>query len=116
MRWINVTSVEELKTLGKFRDITWEIKQDLDEMANISGRNWKVLYDKIVKFREFTRLVTVQQQDTDSYFTSKANEYIFYLTELDGEIRMKKLGITKSHFTNKKKSKKWRDKISKQIQ
>ena len=44
-----------------------------------------------------------------------SNEYIFYLTELDGEIRMKKLGITKSLFNNKNEAKVWRDKILKEI-
>ena len=43
------------------------------------------------------------------------DEYIFYLLELEGELRMQKLGINKSHFTNKKKAKQWRDKISKEI-
>lgn len=51
----------------------------------------------------------------NNYFISNAAEYIFYLLELDGEIRTRKLGITKTHYSNKKKAKAWRDKISKAI-
>lgn len=123
MRWINANSVEELKTFGKFTEVKNGIKQDLGGVVNITGRSWNNLYEKIVKFRKILEPIVNQQKqrsdnlskNNDSIFTSKANEYIFYLTELDGEIRMKKLGITKSHFTNKKKSKTWRDKISKEI-
>ena len=123
MRWINVQSVEELKTLGKFNDLKKEIKNDVEEKVKISGRSWDDVYKKIVDFRNITQKVgkeldikpSIKINDEDTYFTSKANEYIFYLTELDGEIRMKKLGVTKTHFTNKKKAKTWRDKISKEI-
>lgn len=90
MRWVEVTSVEELKLLVNFRNLLQSMRKEvLTQEINLS--------------------------DNYSFFTSKANEYIFYLTELDGDIRMKKLGITKIHFTSKKKSKEWRDKISKEI-
>ena len=56
----------------------------------------------------------------NKYKTKKAitieSDYIKkYERELDGEIRMKKLGITKSLFNNKNEAKVWRDKILKEI-
>ena len=46
---------------------------------------------------------------------TEACEYIFYLVELDGKLRMDKLGITPTLFSNKKTAKRWRDRISKVI-
>lgn len=43
------------------------------------------------------------------YFKNEESEIIFYLLELDGSIRMKKLKITKALFFNKISSKKWYD-------
>lgn len=43
------------------------------------------------------------------YFKSEESETIFYLLELDGSIRMKKLKITRMLFSSKKASKVWYD-------
>ena len=121
MRWIDVKNLDELKSLGKFMSVKKEISNDVGENIKITGRSWKDLFNNIIKFKEVVQKINISNintsnnEDTNKYFTSKANEYIFYLTELDGEIRMKKLGITKSHFSNKNKAKKWRDTISKEI-
>lgn len=118
MKWIDVESVEELKTLGSFKEVKEEIKKDVGENVKLTGRSWNEVYNNIVNFRNLVNLINKSRQATqtnEEYFASKANEYIFYLTELDGELRMKKLGITKTHFSNKKRAKTWRDKISKQI-
>ena len=121
MIWIDVKNLDELKSLGKFMSVKKEISNDVGENIKITGRSWKDLFNNIIKFKEVVQKInisninTCNNEDTNEYFTSKANEYIFYLTELDGEIRMKKLGITKSHFSNKNKAKKWRDTISKEI-
>lgn len=121
MRWIDVKNLDELKSLGKFMSVKKEISNDVGENIKITGRSWKDLFNNIIKFKEVVQKInisninTYNNEDSNEYFTSKANEYIFYLTELDGEVRMKKLGITKSHFSNKSKAKKWRDTISKEI-
>ena len=122
MRWINVKDVNELKSLGKFAEVKREIKQDVGDNIKITGRGWNDLYNNITKFSNLVQHCDLDSKDRSqsshtslSYFTSKSNEYIFYLTELDGEIRMKKLGITKSLFTNKNAAKAWRDKISREI-
>ncbi|MEG0856747.1 MAG: hypothetical protein RSG52_09720 [Terrisporobacter sp.] len=125
MKWINVKNVDELKALGKFTEVKDEIKKDLGENFKLTGRGWDDLFNKILNFSHLIDQINNSNKEplnkldnninTSAFFTSQASEYIFYLTELDGELRMKKLGITKSHFTNKNKAKTWRDKISKEI-
>ncbi len=102
MRWINVKDVNELKSLGKFTQVKQEIKKDVGDNIKITGRGWNDLYKNITKFSnlieeiyqsDLNKSKDIQQtSNTFDYFTSKSNEYIFYLTELDGDIRMKKLG------------------------
>ena len=132
---MNVSNIEELKKLGKFKEVREKIKQDInaDKMIKISGRSWKDLYQSIEKFKEV--ICKLQGQDNltvnepkgaiasdnqqmlngKGYFTRQDCEYIFYLVELDGKLRMDKLGITPTLFSSQKAAKKWRDKISKAI-
>ena len=130
MDWMNASNVEELKKLGKFKEVREQIKQDInaDKMIKISGRGWKELYQSIQKFKE--TISKLQGKDSSRvnnqteiiiphenhiYFATQVCEYIFYLVELDGKLRMDKLGITPTLFSNKKAAKQWRDKISKAI-
>lgn len=118
MRWIDVNSVDELKALGNFREVTKEIKSDVGDNIKINGRSWKDVFISIVKFRAIMENLGYTNKsisDNKTYFTSKSTEYIFYLTELDGELGMKKLGVTKTHFKNEKRATNWRDKILKEI-
>ncbi len=50
---MNVSSTEELKKLGKFKEVREKIKQDIDadKMIKISGRSWNDLYQSIQKFK-----------------------------------------------------------------
>lgn len=129
MEWMSVSSVEELKKLGKFREVSNSIKNDVkDTGIKISGRGWNDLWKSIEQFKDSIskfcpkqqpkakKIEIVKQTNEETiYFNSQASEYIFYLIELDGEIRMKKLGITNAHFKNKRLAKKWREDISKAI-
>ena len=117
MRWLYVESIEQLKSLGKFRDLQNEIREDVGSRVKVTARSWEELYSNILSFREVIEKENKIKRKSESkeYFISKIDEYIFYLLELEGELRMQKLGINKSHFTNKKKAKQWRDKISKEI-
>lgn len=119
MSWIHVDSVEELKSFGKFNEVKAMIKQDVGVNIKITGRGWKELFTSIQNFKalvESLELVSVKEVADDShYFASVGTEYIYYLVELDGELRTQKLGISKAQFTNKKKAKEWRDQIVKQI-
>lgn len=132
---MNVSSTEELKKLGKFKEVREKIKQDIDadKMIKISGRSWNDLYQSIQKFKGIISKLQGQESllvnhpketipsdnqqilNAKGYFTRQDCEYIFYLVELDGKLRMDKLGITPTLFSSQKAAKKWRDKISKAI-
>ncbi len=51
----------------------------------------------------------------NNYFISREAEIIFYLVELEGETRLKKLGINRTHYSNKNKATKWRNDLAKLI-
>ena len=51
----------------------------------------------------------------EDIFTSKQNEYIFYLTELEGEILLNKLNVQNKHYEDKTSAKKWYKEISKYV-
>jgi len=54
--------------------------------------------------------------NNDSYFfKSEVHELIYFLTQLDGEERMSKLKIYKSHYLNKDLARTWYCDISKRI-
>ena len=95
MEWFNVKDLEELKQLGSFNEVRAQIKAEGFNNLHVSGRSWGGLLKE--------------------YFNSQASEYIFYLTELDGEQRLKKLGVSATHFSSKKAAKTWHNQISKVI-
>ena len=51
----------------------------------------------------------------EKYFTSKGSMYEFFLLELSGEQREKKLGVTKQHYFDNVLATKWYEKIDKEI-
>lgn len=114
MNWFMVTSLEELKKLGKFREVSKTIKGEVGEIVKIKSKGWDALYKSVLEFRAITSKYN-NDCNNSNYFTSKANEYIYCLLELDGEIRMKKLGITRKHFDNSGIAKEWMRAISKEI-
>ena len=130
--WLNVKSLEELKRLGNFNEIRAEIKNFGGKTIHVSGRSWGELLESIKDFKDvINKLNLSDSQDVvvevtpsksnvfvtsnSDYFIDRASEYIFYLTQLDGESRMSKLGITPAYFSSQQKARKWRDKISKVI-
>ena len=48
-------------------------------------------------------------------FISQQQEYIFYLTKLEGKQRNKALGITEEHYEDKKLAKKWKKSIAQKV-
>lgn len=129
MEWFNVKDLEELKQLGSFNEVRAQIKAEGFNNLHVSGRSWGGLLKSIEDFRkkigEIQRLPVnetavssnkeTQPADLSEYFNSQASEYIFYLTELDGESRLKKLGVSATHFSSKKAAKTWHNQISKVI-
>ena len=51
----------------------------------------------------------------NEFFKSEAHKIAFALNYLDGENRMKVLGITFQHFTSSKKAKQWYDETKEKL-
>ena len=51
----------------------------------------------------------------NEFFKSEGNKIAFALNYLDGENRMKVLGITFQHFTSSKKAKQWYDETKEKL-
>ena len=127
MEWFNVKSLDELKKLGKFREVGTKVKSDCNGIVNIKLGSWKNLYNSIVNLRNFldrlqgehqqvtTNTKVIANQSSNGYFNSLASEYIFYLVELDGKDRLDKLKVNRKFYSNKKLAKSWRDKLAKEI-
>ena len=60
------------------------------------------------------QLITAQNTDSD-YFVSPEAEIVYSVIKLDGEQRLKALGINRSHYKDADKAKKWRNTIVKKI-
>lgn len=127
MEWMAVESVDELKRLGSFKNVYQQVKNDVGELVNVKARGWKGLYEKIIVLQElneqFNEVLNKKKTDVkpqktnfiEGYFASEEQEYMYYLLELSGGQRIEKLGISPSHFANKKRAKEWRDAICKKI-
>lgn len=119
---LNAQSVDELKKLGKYREIRKLIQQELTNRLQIKARGWNDLYDVISLTR---RIGTIQNQDhlmshiEESedilYFKSEADRLIYSLIELTGEPQLRALCINKSHFRDAKKAKNLRNSIAHKI-
>lgn len=132
MKWYEVKSVEELKTLGTLKSVKKEISKDIKGITGIKevskfirmgSNSWKGQLIKIQHLKKIVGLVNgensvvidSEEASDDSYFKSDSHKYIFYLLELQGEIRMEKLKIYRSHYINNDIAKSWYKKIAKKI-
>ena len=123
MKWYNVETVEQLKSIGKFREVSKIVKNDCGKIINVKLGSWKNLYNSIIELKQLIHEFEGEinegninnNYNDNKYFISKASEYIFYLVELDGKERMEKHKVTRKHYSNKKVAKEWRDNIAKEI-
>jgi cell division protein FtsB len=60
------------------------------------------------------QLIAAQNTDSD-YFVSPDAEIVYTIINLDGEQRLKALGINKSHFKDSDKAKKWRNDLAMKV-
>jgi cell division protein FtsB len=60
------------------------------------------------------QLVAAQNTDSD-YFVSPDAEIVYSIIKLDGDQRLKALGINRSHYKNSDKAKKWRNDLAMKI-
>ncbi|MDX8289113.1 hypothetical protein SLL00_04890 [Metabacillus indicus] len=132
MDWLNVSSIEELKKLGKFTEIKKKISQEFGGSIKVSARSWDNLFTMIMELKLFlVKRTNLNKIDIDrnsnnsvssnlrvvnytynrikniEYFKTEVDQYIYYLLELDGKVRQKKLNITDYHYRNNQYASKW---------
>ena len=96
MKWYNVETVEQLKSIGKFREVSKIVKNDCGKIINVKLGSWKNLYNSIIELKQLIHEFEGDinegniNSNANGYFISKASEYIFYLVELDGKERMER--------------------------
>ena len=115
MKWFYCSSIEELKELGSFREVRKKVKEEIGENIKIKANSWRNLFTSISSFKELFKKVKSSQQKDELYFNSQISKLIFYLLELDGEIRLEKLGVNKLHYLNKEKADKWKRNLVKKL-
>jgi hypothetical protein len=106
---LNAQSVDELKKLGKYKEIRNLIQQELTNRLQIKASGWNDLYDVISLMRK------VEELENIPYFKSETDRLIYSLIELSGEPQLKALCINKSHFRDAKKAKALRNSIAHKI-
>lgn len=131
MEWSHVSSEKELRALGSFKVVKEQVKESVEPLVQIKCRGWKGLYEQIQLIQKLSQQVFNDQvkevtelKDSQShqefsldieYFKSNADQYIFYLVELDGKTQATKLGISKLMYHNADLAKKWYRQIAKII-
>ncbi len=101
----NIQSIDELEKIGSEEDI-----------KNFLERIVIPLKINVSSYQEIYETLKILQQKhvdfIDGFFKSKQDEYLFYLTKLEGKQRNQLLGLTDEHYENKKLAKKWYKEIS----
>lgn len=112
MNWMKCESSEDLKLLGSFNNVKKTINHDLKGLVVITAKSWDDLFIKIRALNaKFTQGNSKCEGVWVDGFISETHKYLFCLLELDGENRMKHLGITKLHYVDSKIAKRWKNNI-----
>jgi len=101
----NIQSLDELTKLGTKEDVKKTL-QIIITPLEINGSSYQELY-KVLKILQEKYIDFI-----DGFFKSKQDEYLFYLTKLEGKQRNQLLGLTDEHYENKELAKKWYREIS----
>ena len=125
MNWIQSKTLKELQACGSFKDVRRNIQSCLGERLTLKARGWKDLLTVVEHLRGFTScqpshsLNSPEEIDNSTeaslYFKSEAARIIYALLKLDGEPRLRELGIDRSHYRDLGKAKKWRNEVAKLI-
>lgn len=125
MNWIQAKTLADLQSYGSFKDVRRSIQNSLGERLSLKARSWK---DLLVAVKHLQALTICRSSSSSElseevdysteaslYFKSEAARIIYALLNLDGELRLKELGIDRSHYKDSNKAKKWRNEIAKLI-
>ncbi|HFJ9494793.1 hypothetical protein CN520_02720 [Bacillus cereus] len=121
MKWFEVKTVEELRQLGKLKDIKFKVSNDLGPNIKVVARSWDDLFVAVKSLKRFVEFKTGSYEFKEKvennvpYFKSEVDKLIYYIMELDGEVRQEKLNITPFHYQNKEFATTWRNKLMKKL-
>lgn len=125
MEWLETETLEDLKQLGSYRKMREEIKNSLGNRIYFKARGWADLWEVVQSIRQLKlsgilpqKIEQYQANVSDEnlmYFKSEADRIIYALLRLDGEQRLRELGVNKSHTRDLEKAKSWRNKLAKLI-
>lgn len=125
MEWLEIETLEDLKQLGSYRKIREELKNSLGERIYFKARGWADLWEVVQSIRKLKISGRLLQKIEESpsnisdenlmYFKSEVDRIIYALLRLDGEQRLKELGVNKSHTRDLEKAKSWRNGLAKII-
>lgn len=125
MEWLQATTLQELKKYGKFREILRQVKDCFGNQVTVKAKSWNDLFSAIQELNKFlnkaqeksSQKVTQLKEpnSTSLYFHSEVARIIYALIRLDGEQRLRELGISKAHTKDMEKAKNWRNNIAKKI-
>lgn len=122
VNWMTIQSVSELKTLGGLKEVKEILATSIGTDQLLTGNSFESVFQKLSALQQVVKTQDTFETETNekptptaSYFNSLTDEYLFYLLELEGELRMKKLGITRQHFSNSKVAKQWYRSLAKMI-
>ena len=123
-QWMTIQSVEELRTWGTLKEVKALLGQLWGDDQLASGTSFEQVFKKVQALQKMIQKRVPMSEEystepliptTSPYFANEAAEYLFYLLELEGELRMKKLNIQSTLFSNPKKAKNWYRQIAKII-
>lgn len=119
MNLFDVTSVEELKKLGKLSEVRAQLSIIVGPNIKFKASSWLNLFTSIQSIKKLISLGSndedAQKKCNDLYFKGDAERLIYTLLDLDGKTRLDKLGVNRTHYSKKEIADKWRKEISKVI-
>ncbi|MDN7755140.1 hypothetical protein [Burkholderia gladioli] len=108
MRLKEVECADDLQRFGSAADVRALLEAEVAPLK-VTAETYEQLYE----------VVTVLKQKWVEFlpgpFVSEEAEFVYYLTELEGEKQLEALGITEQHFSDQKAAKKWFKSIAQKV-
>ena len=125
MKWLQAKTIKELQAYGSFKDVRQRIQNSLGQRFSLKVRSWQELLEAVQRLQSLVSDSSIQltqeiqaavvSDEYSLYFNSEEARFIYALVELDGEQRLKELGVNKSYYRDFNKAKKWRNEVAKII-
>lgn len=112
--WKEVSSVEALKKIGTFKEIKAQVSQVCLPLK-VKAKGWDELYEFIQNHSLYSTGDKQVKVYESLYFKDEVSELIFYLLELEGDARLKKLGVNNRYYKDKEQASTWKNQLMKKI-